>query len=511
VIPSTALSTPPAFVSTSAATQYLGYAEQITVNGSGVISAYSPAIYMYAGVDSSNAIHVYGLNLTSTAAPTPVQIGSLSLPLASGAAISTVICESRPANTNLFDPTTMFVVLHIAGTTGCNTTGDVWEVVHYADGASTAPTVVGITSIFYTPLYGPTGALTGLELFDSVSGNLYLYASDSFTTPITLVSGVTAASTILNAESVNGGAAFAGNELFLSVTTAAGNYLYRLPHGVTSATQEYTATGTLTGIGVGDGVNVYFNDTLSAATSTTSLWAEPLSGGAATKLYSVSYPSTVSYDLLGANGSVLVFYSTTISGASMSSTLYNVPVTGLSATATAIGGPYTGAIFSSNSFLQPATVGQPASDLVFVNVLNITSGGSGNSYSYSSELLAPTGTVKQALTSNSVFLYDGASPLSDSVLQITGITDTSGGYGGGSFHAVNLASLTSTAFTTTGGAAYTVPAGDAAGVSALSTTIGAGLLEPRGGSGASVGLAYDSSKSLIVPIALTNTNVSLFD
>ena len=509
VIPSASLASAPAFVSTSAATQYLAYAEQITVSGSGVISAYSPAIYMYAGVDSSNAIHVYGLNLTSTAAPTPVQIGSLSVPLLSGAAISSVICDSRAANTNLFEATTLFVVLHIAGASGCNTTGDIWEVVHYTDAVSAAPAVLGITSTFYTPLYDSTGALTGLELLDGVSGNLYLYASDSFTSPTTLVSGVSAVSTILNAQSVNGGGAFTGNELFLSVTTAAGNYLYRLPNGASTATQEYTATGTLSGIGVGDGINVYFSDTVSAATSTTSLWAEPLSGGAATKLYSVSYPSTVSYDLLGANGSLLVFYSTTISGASMSSTLYSIPVTSLSATATPIGGPYTGGLFASSSFLQPATVGQPASDLVFVNVTNVGSGGS--SFSYASQILTPTGTVKQALTSNSQFLFDAASPLSDSVLQITGITDTGGGYGGGSLHAVNLTTLASTALTTTGGAAYTVPAGDAAGAAGLSLSIGAGLLEPRGGSGASVGLAYDLSKSLIVPIALTNTNVSLFD
>ena len=145
---------------------------------------------------------MYGLNLTSTAVPVATQIGTLSLPLVSGAAISTVICDSRSASTNLFDATTLFVVLHIAGTTGCNTTGDVWEVVNYADSSSTAPGVVSIKSTFFTPLYNASGALTGLELLDSASGNLYLYAGESFTSPTTLVSGVTAASTILNSEAV---------------------------------------------------------------------------------------------------------------------------------------------------------------------------------------------------------------------------------------------------------------------------------------------------------------------
>ena len=329
VIPSSSLATTPAFVSTTPASLFLGYGETITLSGSNAITGYSPGTYMYAAVDSSNNLHVYGLNLTSTSAPTPTQIGTLSLPLTSGAAVDTVICDSREASTNLFDATTVFVVLHIAGSGGCNTTGDVWEVVHYTDSSSTAPTVVAIKGTGFTPLYDATGALTGLELFDSASGNLYLYASDAFTTPTTLVAGVTAVGIMLNSEAVNGGAAFAGNELFLSVTTAAGNYLYRLPHAATTATKVYTATGTLTGIGVGDGTNVYFNDTVSGTTSTTTLWAEPLSGGTPTELYSVSYPATVSYDLLGANTSVLVFYSSTISGSSMSSTLLSVPVTTL--------------------------------------------------------------------------------------------------------------------------------------------------------------------------------------
>jgi hypothetical protein len=498
-------------VSTSTATLFLGYGQQITLNGSNDVTAYSPATYMYAAIDTSNNIHVYGLNLTSTTTPSATQIGSLSLPLTAGAAVDTVICDSREASTNLFDASTVFVVLHIAGSTGCNTTGDVWEVVHYTDASSTAPTVVAIKSTFFTPLYDSTGALTGLELFDATSGNLYLYASDTFTSPTTLVAGVTAASTVLNAESVNGGA-FTGNELFLSVTTAAGNYLYRLVHGATTATREYTATGTLTGVGVGDGVNLYFNDTVTAATSTTTFWAEPVAGGTPTELYTVSYPAGVSYDLLGANTSVLVFYSSTVSGSGISSTLLNVPVSTLSATATTIGGPYAGSISSSNSFLQPVTGGDPSTDLVFLNVLNATSGGGGGTtISYSSEVLTPTGTVKKALTSNSAFIFNATSILSGSALQITGITDTNGGYGGGTFNAVNVATLASIALTTTGGAAYTVPAGFVSGFAQLSDTIGAGLFAPAGGSSAaSMGGAFDLSKDLIVPISLTNTNVTLF-
>jgi hypothetical protein len=511
VIPSSSLASTPAFVSTTTASPLLAYGETITLSGSNVITGYSPGTYMYAGVDSSNNLHVYGLNLTSTSTPTATQIGTLSLPLTSGAAVNTVICDSRQASTDLFNATTVFVVLHIAGSGGCNTTGDVWEVVHYTDSSTTAPTVVAIKGTGFTPLYNSTGALTGLELFDGASGNLYLYANDGFASPTTLVSGVTAVSTVLNSEALNGGTAFAGNVLFLSVTTASGNYLYRLPNGATTAAREYTATGTLTGPGVGDGSNVYFSDTVSASTSTTTLWAEPLSGGTNTELYSVSYPAGVSYDLLGANTSVLVFYSTTVSGSSLSSTLLSVPVTTLSTSATTIGGPFTGSIYASSSFLEPTTTGEPSSDLVFVNVVDVSSGGSGTTFSYSSEVVSPAGTVMKALTSNSVFLYDGASYLSGAAVQVTGITDTAGGYGGGTFNAVNLGTLASTALTTTGGAAYTVLAGFVPAFTQIANTIGAGVLAPVSGSGAAtLGGAYDLSKDLVVPISMTNTNIALF-
>jgi hypothetical protein len=511
VIPSSNLPATPAFVTTSAATEYLAYGEAVTLNGSGAVTAYSPATYMYAAIDSGNDIHVYGLNLTSATAPTPTQIGSLSLPLTSGAAISTVICDSRQAATNFLDPTTTFVMLHIAGTTGCNTTGDVWEVVHYTDSASTAPLVVAVKTTSFSPLYGPTGALTGLELLDAASGNWYLYPSDAFTSPVTLLTGVTGIVTILNGDSVTGGDTFSGSVLFASVTTGAGDYLYRLPYGATTATLEYTATGTLSGSGISDASNVYFMDTVSGATSTSTFWAEALGGGTPTKLYSATYSAGSGYDLLGANGSLLVLDSTSISGSGSSSTLLTVPVNTLSATATTIAGPFTGGVFADSSFLQPTTPGQPSTDLVFVNVVELSSGGGGTTYSYSTEILTPSGTVKQALLSNSSFVFDAASALSGSVLQVTGITETDGGYGGGTFNALNLGTLAPTVLTTTGGAAYTAPAGYLPGFASLSSSIGAGLLEPQSSSNASLGAAYDLSKHLLVPIAISNTSVSVFD
>ena len=189
VIPSNALTTAPAYVTTSANAMSLASGRSITVNASNVVTAYSPATLMYAATDTNNNIHVYGLNLLAAQTPAATQISSLSLPLAAGAALNTVICDSHGSSSNLLQPTTLFVVLHIAGTMGCNTKGDVWEVVHYTDSSATAPTVVSITTTDILELYAPSGALAGLLLLDPASNNLYVYADDNFTAPATAIAG----------------------------------------------------------------------------------------------------------------------------------------------------------------------------------------------------------------------------------------------------------------------------------------------------------------------------------
>jgi hypothetical protein len=515
VIPSDALTSAPAFVSTSANVQILDEGLSFTINGSNVVTGYSPATFMFAATDGSGNIHIYGLNLASSTQPTATQISSLSLPLASGAAINSVICNFNGASTNILQPTTIFVVLHIAGTTGCNTTGDVWEVVHYTDTAATAPTAVGIKTTQISDLYGPTGALAGLVLLDPVSSNLYLYANDSFSAPATVIAGggIASIGTVSNTNDLAAnGAAFTGSELFLSVTkTSNVDYLYRLPYTATTATLEYTATGTLTLADPNDGTNIYFADNVTGSPSTQTIWQQPLSGGAPTKLFSYTVPSSGTtlgqfYDLIGSNGSLLVVSGGSIdtsTGAS-TGTLGTLPVGTLSTSVTALGsGSYTGFL---SAFMEPATIGTASSDLVFVNVLYVTT--MPTAFGYSSEVLTPGNTVKQALTANSYFLENGASPFSGSVLHVSGITDTAGGEGGGSISAVDIATLVATPLKASGGTTYTVPSGFTPGLAGLSNSIGSGALVPASGvAGNSSGLAYDVSKTLIVPISITNTNV----
>ena len=71
------------------------------------------------------------------------------------------------------------------------------------------------------------------------------------------------------------------------------------------------------------------------------------------------------------------------------------------------------------------------------------------------------GGTAPAPIANSVYLPLAiiSSHLTDSVWQVTGITDTNGGYGGGTANVVNVSTLTDTPFTTTGGGDYVFSAG----------------------------------------------------
>ncbi len=242
------------------------------MNGNGTYANASPATLMYAAADGSNNVHLYAVNLAnasnSITAPSATQVSNVSLPITGGAAISTLVCADSSGlsgSTNALDPTTLFVVLHIAGSTGCNTTGDTWEVVHYADSATTAPVAVtALTTSTATPavfqtLYQPGGQLAGIVALDPGSSRLQLFADDSFTNPTTLVASATAASVLYDSGSVG-----LGSNLFLNVTSGGQLAVYRVPYsysgGAATAAYTYQAT-TLGTAAVADNGNVYFTDT----------------------------------------------------------------------------------------------------------------------------------------------------------------------------------------------------------------------------------------------------------
>jgi hypothetical protein len=507
VIPSQSPTTAPAFVSTNAQTLFLGAAFTTTVNASHIITLFSPALYLYAAADSSNNIHVYELDLAVGTQPVPTQIGTLSEALPAGAALNTVICDSNFAFTNFLQPNTLFVVLHIAGPAGCGTAGDVWMVVHASDSATTAPVSVPIATTQFIPLYSQPGLLTGLVLRDPNTNNLFLYPDDTFSPPTTAIAGggVSAMSTVYN-NTVNPNEAFIGTDLFLAVTINSVNYLYNLPNGATTATMVYTATGTLSTAGVADDTNLYFSDVVANTSTTQTIWQTPLSGGTPMLLYTYSVPTTgVPYQLIGSDDSSLVLLtnSTNASTSATTGMLATLPVGTASTGTTPLGTALNGA---ATAFVLPATPGTRASDLVIVDAVNTAAGAS---YVYSSEVLTPGNVLKQSQLPNSYFLRDGRGALSGSVLQLTGINPAVAGLGGGALNAVSLATLAVTPLKGSSGTTYAVPSGFDPAVGQLSNTVGTGEEVPHSPTtGVTAGLAYDLSNSLIVPISISNTNVT---
>jgi large repetitive protein len=505
VIPSDALTTAPTYVTTSANTMVLDSGLKVTLNGNNVVSAYSPATLMFAATDANNNIHVYGLNLLSESTPAAAQISSLSLPLAAGTALSAVICDFHGSSSNLLQPTTAFVVLHIAGATGCNTSGDVWEVVHYTDSPATAPALVSITTTNIQELYAPGGDLAGLLLLDSASGNLHLYANTSFTAPATPIPGGIASVGVVysNNNVAASGTVFAGTVLFLAVTTSGGTqFLYRLPYTDTIATSEYPLVGGVLGNAVSDGTNLYFTDNASPPL----ILQEPLVGGAPTTLYSYTGGGNP-YSLVGSNGSLLVMSTSTSvpvgRGFLWTSDLATLPVGTLSGNTTALGGPIAG---YATPFMVNTTPGTPSTALAFVSAVPGWRPVPNQRFAYSSEVLTPSGTVKQGGRSISSFINGGTGALSGYVLQLEGVC-----CGPWTLSALNLQTLASTPLQTPAGASYTLPLGEYPVVAALSNFIGAGAYAILGaGAYAGQGFAYDLSKDLIVPIAIANTTVAPF-
>jgi hypothetical protein len=278
----------------------------------------------------------------------------------------------------------------------------------------------------------------------------------------------------------------------------------------------YTARGTLTPTcafptappAVSDDNNLYFNDVLVGTSSTVQgIWQVPLAGGTPTALLSYTVPvNTAPSQLIGSNNAVLVILATATdpSTQALTDSLGTLTVGTLNSGASPLGPTLNGAV---SAFMLSATAGVRSSDLVFVSAQNpVSSAGV-----FSSEVLGTDGSSKQALTSNSYFLADAASPLSGAVLQLTGINTAVPGMGGGPIQVVALSTLTATALKTSGGGSYTLPNGFEPALLGLSPQIGAGdalPLPPAAGNG--TGLVFNLSSDVIVPVSIVNTSVTLF-
>jgi hypothetical protein len=219
------------------------------------------------------------------------------------------------------------------------------------------------------------------------------------------------------------------------------------------------------------------------------------------KLFSGSVtPSLSSYTLIGTDTVHLAFMQSVLAPTSQA-TVSTIPIGVLSSASTAIAGPYTGEVFEP--FLAAPKVNDWAANKLFLTILQFAAGPPAK-FTYSSTATALNKTAPTP-TTNTAYESFGTG----GVWQAKGITDTDGGMGGASMNVVNVSTLADSAFTTTGGGVYHIPAHYEAFLIELGTAkIGIGGLFPTISTLAQRGLATDVGGKFIIEEADTNTNVA---
>jgi hypothetical protein len=521
LIPSDKLSSSPApaFVTTDT-TQLLGIGTQLTTKSGAVV--YSPQVLMYADTASNGTTKIFGLTLAGTSSiPTPTQISNLALPK------TQQICQvgSSSSLTDITQPTTLFVLIEVGTAAQCASGGGAFEVVHYLDSATTAPVVVSVNTTEFNSIY-QSGKLTALLLFDSATNSLDVYVDDTFTSPTQKIPGLTNA---LYLSSVLDETTLSTSGAFLSVTTTgAATELYRIDgDSLAAALVQNVMTGSINNV-IQDDNNLYYMVlTPGASSSTTATFNQvALTGGTPKLLYTApAYTNTTSfsrYQLVGSNDSVLAFalsVTPTTGGlqdpTKATATVYTVPVGTTSSTpATLANYPAGDALVEA--FLAAPSGGSLSSSIFFGTVRNASGSLSAPTIAYSAVSIPLNGGAAAHPIANSVYgpLAVISTRVFDTVWQVTNITDTNGGFGGGTANVVTVSNLTDTPFTTTGGGDYVFPAGFSGSLEAIfSNNIAIGFFTNSAAAIAGTaplqetGAAADLTTNFFYPVALQNTFV----
>ena len=522
LIPSDKLTSAPAptFVTTDN-TQLLGIGTQISTKN-GVVT-YSPQVMMYADTDSTGSTRIFGLTLAGTSSvPTPAQISNLVV------ASTQQICQiGSSSETDVTQPTTLFAVIEVGTAAQCSSGGGTYEVVHYLDSKTTAPVVVNINTTEFQSVY-QNGKLVGLLQYDSTTKSFNLYADDTFTSPtqkITGLSGVTYVAGVLDEATLSTSGYF-----FQVTTTGSVNELYRIDGSTLAATLIQNLTTGSVGNSAQDDSNLYYMDLIPGASNTTTaaFYQVALGGGTPKLLYTspsfvgASSSAIEGYQLIGSNDSVLVFefYSEPFTNGvqdptKATATLYTVPVGTTTTTPTTLAN-YTAGNQLPEVFLAAPSGNGYSGNVLFATVENATGTLPKVKIAFSAVSIPLNGGKAPAPIANSVYapLAIISSQLTDHVWQVTGITDTNGGYGGGTANAVNVSNLTDTPFTTTGGGNYVFSSGFTGALFAISSNnIALGFINNAAGviSGGGTlqedGAAADLTKDFLYPVSLTNTEV----
>jgi hypothetical protein len=473
-------------------------------------ASYTPQGLIYASTGSDGKVHIYAISLTNAAkVPTPVQLSDLALQTTNS------ICASQIIQSNLNDFTTAAVLIELAGSNGCFATGDTYALVHFTDSPTVAPTSVSLPPYSnFNPVYEYSGTLGGLLQLARPSGSgstshLYFYANETFKNPVTLLSGITFGEVFpVVTDSASSGPNYG---ILVTGTNAGGtSFLYGItPGGV--LTQLFQTTASLTGGLACDDDNVYF---MSTAGTTTKVYQLPRSlGGSPLLLYGGT--GLQSTTLLASNDVDLVLLET--GGGSV----YSIPVGKTSTAPKALAVPS-----STLDYLGVSMVGTSATSsagkVLFVShqapeVIN-----EGFGYTSSTTVLSPAGAVLQALTKQASYDDSGngwgdippaSGLLAGVMLQVSGYTETDGGFGGGQINVVNVATRATAPLKTPAGAIYQVPEGYLVPFYAYTASAAAGVLQPSyfaASDSTPLALVADLSHDVVVEVGFPGTNVALF-
>jgi hypothetical protein len=399
------------------------------------------------------------------------------------------------------------------GTVGyCGSNPGTYELAHYTDGTTVTPPTLNIpgastllsaltNDVGFTALYQTSGQLGGIVLWDASNGNYLFYSDATFTTSTTLLSNVGLGVPCVNVSAISNGNSNGGSRLLLNVTTASVTTAYQITASGGTPQQFFAGNA---GSCVTDADNLYFIGTPSGST-TSAIYQEPLDATPPAQML-VTLPTltaTEGSSLIGSNDSVLLYQNYSESSSGITSSVFSVPEGVSSTSATAIGGPYSGTL--ETTFLASPT-SSASGDYLFLTAMNET----GSTVSYSSQVLTAGGTLAATLPNAVLGSFGPLSPqLDGNILEIDGITDTNGGYGGGTINSVSLTSLAPTPLTAAGGTAYAVPAGYALSLGGFyGTSIGTGFMFSVANPTAPyIGAAVDVSQHVILPINLANTSV----
>jgi hypothetical protein len=468
----------------SGSTSPTGYALRFGMDSSGHLSGGAPFALAFSTQRASGGDHLYAVDLTANSTLAANQISNITFL----AAVNSQNCGIETAYANLTDPSSMFFIIGLP-TDPSNVCGAGQSfkrlLVHLNDSPTTAPIELPFITGTILALYQPNGALAGFVMMDSAQ-NLNFYPDQTFANPIALLTNVhdfapqqTAPLSLLT----NVSADPTYSMLAVSFTNLSTS-LYRIDYTGTLSQDLYEFAGQ--GEEFFDSHNMYIDDTVNLDAPQSGTIAQvPLDGSTkAAVLFQYTLGNTLT--LLGSAGSQLVLEG----GPVGTPTLFTLPVD-------MAGAPSPIATFP-NFFGTQVRSGD-----LFVSETQIVGSGANLAPIYFSTLLATDGTVLQARTEGTSFLYSS----SDVLLQIADVTDPNG-LGGGSVSAVGWAqpsSPTLTVLNDLSGAGFKVDTGVQIAAS-VGVTPTIGYVSAESDAHRYV-YAFDLSKRLMLSVTLPGSDL----